>query len=112
MLDMITFGDATLDVFLQLNEEDADVKCELKDHACQLCIDYADKIPVESVVKVPGAGNASNNVVGSARLGMKSAIVSILGKDDVGEMIKRYWGKEGVDTSHVLWDSVHGTNYS
>ena len=112
MLDMITFGDATLDVFLQLNEEDADVKCELHEQACQLCLDYADKIPVESVIKVPGAGNASNNAVGSARLGMDTAIVSILGKDEVGKMISAHWKEEGVSTKFVVFDAKRGTNYS
>jgi len=109
---MITFGDATLDVFLQLNKEDADVKCQINEDVCQLCLDYADKIPVESVVKVPGAGNASNNAVGSTRLGLKTAIVSILGKDDVGDLIVKNWRKEGVGTKYVLFDAKHGTNYS
>ncbi|HTM69069.1 MAG TPA: carbohydrate kinase family protein [Candidatus Binatia bacterium] len=112
MLDIITFGDATLDVFLQLNEEDADVKCAMKEQACQLCFDYADKIPVESIVKVPGSGNASNNAVGSARLGMKAAIVSILGKDDIGETICGHWKEEGLSTKYVRFDRKRGTNYS
>jgi len=112
MYDMITFGDATLDVFLELNEQDADVKCVLNDQECQLCLDYADKIPVERVIKIPAAGNASNNVVGSERLGMQSAIVTILGKDDVGKSIVDYWKKEGVATKFVVWDKKRGTNYS
>lgn len=112
MLDLISFGDATLDVFLQLNEEDADVKCVIKEQECQLCLDYADKIPVESVVKIPGAGNASNNTVGSARLGMRAGIAGILGEDEVGRSIHAHWKKEGVDTRFVSFDKKRGTNYS
>lgn len=112
MLDLISFGDATLDVFLQLNEQDADVKCLLKEQECQICFDYADKIPVESVIKIPGAGNASNNAVGSARLGMRAAIASILGDDEVGHSIHAHWKKEGVSTKHVTFDKKRGTNYS
>lgn len=112
MLDIISFGDATLDVFLQLNEEDADVKCTLHEQECQLCLDYADKIPVESVVKIPGAGNASNNAVGASRLGMHSAIVGILGDDDVGTSILAHWRKEKVSTKFVISDKKRGTNYS
>jgi ribokinase len=67
---------------------------------------------VESVIKVPGAGNASNNTVGSSRLGLKSAIVSILGKDDVGDMTMAHWKREGVGTKYVTRDPKHGTNYS
>ncbi len=112
MLDIISAGDATLDVFLQLNEEDADVKCDLKDEECKLCLDYADKIPVESIVKIPGAGNGSNNAVGSSRLGMQAAMFGILGDDDIGHSILANWEKEGVDTGLVSFDKKRGTNYS
>lgn len=112
MLDIISFGDATLDVFLQMNDEDANVKCTIKDEACQICFDYADKIPVEKVIKIPGAGNGSNNTVGSSRLGMKSAIVGILGGDDVGKQIMAHWKKEGVSTKFVTIDKKTETNYS
>jgi ribokinase len=112
MYDIITVGDATLDVFLQLNEEDADVHCTVREEECQLCLDYADKIPVESVIRIPAAGNASNNAVGSARLGLRTAIFSILGDDDTGRGILAYWKKEGLVTTHVKMDKKHGTNYS
>lgn len=112
MLDMLTIGDATLDVFLQINEEDADVKCTLKEEECQLCFDYADKIPVEKITRVPAAGNASNNAVGSARLGMKAAIFSILGDDEVGHTILKHWNREKLITNHVIFDKGKSTNYS
>ncbi|HSD12334.1 MAG TPA: carbohydrate kinase family protein [Patescibacteria group bacterium] len=112
MLDIISAGDATLDVFLQLNEEDADVKCDIKDEECKLCLDYADKIPVESIVKIPGAGNGSNNAVGSSRLGMQAAMFGILGDDEIGHGILNHWKEEGVDTGLVSFDSKRGTNYS
>lgn len=112
MLDIISAGDATLDVFLQLNEEDADVKCDLHDEECKLCLDYADKIPVESIVKIPGAGNGSNNAVGSSRLGMKAAMFGILGDDEIGRGILAHWKEEGVETQLVSFDEKRGTNYS
>jgi sugar/nucleoside kinase (ribokinase family) len=112
MLDMISVGDATLDVFLELNEADADVRCSIKNDECQLCLDYADKIPVESVIKIPGAGNGSNNAVGSARLQMKTAMLSILGDDETGHMISDNWKNEGISTKLVQFDKKRGTNYS
>ena len=112
MLDIISVGDATLDVFLQMNDEDADVKCNLQKEDCQLCLTYADKIPVESVVKIPGAGNGSNNAVGSSRLGMQASMVSIVGNDDVGRSIIKNWKKEGVSTRFVTVDKKRDTNYS
>lgn len=112
MLDIISIGDATLDVFLQIDEEDADVKCVLQEQECQICFDYAEKIPVKSVIKIPGAGNGSNNVVGSVRLGLKGAMVGIVGNDDVGRAIIANWKKEGVSTRYVIVDRKRGTNYS
>ncbi len=109
-LDFISIGDSTLDVFVHVHE--ASVNCEIEHGRCQLCFAYGEKVPVESVTKVPGAGNASNAAVGASRLGLRSAIVSILGQDEVGEEILRHWKKERVNTTHVQFDSKHETNYS
>lgn len=109
-LDLIAIGDTTLDVFLHIHE--ATVSCQLNRAQCLLCLEYAEKIPVESVTKVPGAGNASNAAVGAHRLGVKSAIVAIVGKDTVGEEIQRGWKKEGIDTRYVTVDPKQETNYS
>ncbi len=112
MYDIISIGDATVDVFLQLSDENAEVKCQLHREECQLCLDFADKIPVEKVTRIPGSGNASNNAVGSARLGMKTAIFSILGDDDVGHSIHAYWKRQGVGVGYVTFDKQRGSNYS
>lgn len=110
MLDLIAIGDSTLDVFLNIKE--ATVSCVVNKAQCLLCLNYAEKIPVETVVKVPGAGNASNAAVGGRRLGMKSAIVSIVGNDETGQEIIRGWKKERVDTRYVTVDAKRETNYS
>ncbi len=110
MLDLIAIGDSTLDVFLEIDE--ATVSCQLNKKQCLLCFDYADKIPVKEVIQVPGAGNASNAAVGGRRLGMKTAIVSIVGNDDIGREIVTGWNREGVSTTYVTTDDKHETNYS
>jgi sugar/nucleoside kinase (ribokinase family) len=110
MYDFISIGDSTLDVFLGIHQ--ATVSCQINKEQCLLCLEYAEKIPVESVVKIPGAGNASNAAVGARRLGLTTAIVSILGKDDIGEEIMRGWKKEKVATPYVTFDPKHDTNYS
>lgn len=110
MLDVITIGDSLLDVFLGI--EEATVTCQLNKEACLLCLEYAEKIPLTSVVKVPGAGNSSNAAVGATFLGLSSAIVSVLGKDDVGGEILLHWNKLGVDTRFVQLDKTHDTNYA
>lgn len=108
--DLIAIGDSTLDVFLQIHE--ATLSCQLNKEQCLLCLEYANKIPVTSVIKVPGAGNASNAAIGGARLKLRTAIVSIVGLDSVGEEIVRSWKKEGVSQDYVQVDTKHDTNYS
>ena len=44
-------------------------------------------------------GCAGNTVVGTARLGLKSAIFSCVGTDDMGVYLRNTLEKEGVDTS-------------
>ncbi|MSR85366.1 carbohydrate kinase family protein [Candidatus Uhrbacteria bacterium] len=110
MFDLIAIGDSTLDVFLHINE--ATVSCQLNKTQCLLCLEYAEKIPVESVLKVPAAGNASNAAVGGSRLGLKTAIVSIVGGDETGKEIIACWKQEGVARAYVQIDRQHETNYS
>lgn len=110
MYDFIAIGDSTLDVFLQLSE--ASLSCQINKEQCLLCLEYAEKIPVDSVTKIAGAGNASNAAVGASRMGLKSAIVSVLGKDEIGKEIMGGWKKEKVSTKYVTFDAKHDTNYS
>lgn len=112
MYDIISIGDSTLDAFFDFDEEEAKVLCDLNREDCIICFHYADKIPVKSFTRVPAAGNAANNAVGSARLGMKAAIYTILGKDEIGEDIANVYKNEGVDQKYVIWDDVHGSNVS
>lgn len=108
--DCISIGDATVDMFLML--DDATVQCTLDRRACLLCFRYADKISVESIIRVPAAGNAANNAVGSARLGLSVAFVTILGRDQAGEEIIAELKKNGVALPYVTRDARRGTNYS
>ena len=108
MLDVITIGDCMLDIFLQIHE--ASVTCR-KDH-CLLCLEYGEKIPVQAMTSIAGCGNASNAAIGASRLGMKAAIVSIIGNDEVGNQIKRTWKQEGVQTPYVTIDKKHETSLS
>lgn len=110
MFDIISIGDSTIDVFLELDE--ASIKCELKKEECKLCINYADKIPVKSLHRVDAVGNAANHAVGISRLGLHTAIWTIVGDDDSGRAIRKQLKKEGVSTQYAVIDKKHGTNYS
>lgn len=111
MFDLITIGDATIDVFHMLKDHEIHVSCSLNTTDCQLCMSYADKIPVAEIHRLV-AGNATNNAVGAARLGLRTAIYTIIGGDRSGEDIRNQLHHEGVDCDYVIVDKDGMTNYS
>src|SRR3989338_11299653 len=109
MLDIISIGDPTIDTILEIS--DATVKCRLNREDCLLCINYGEKIGVHSLYRKV-AGNACNNAVGSARLGMKTAYYGVVGNDDHGEGIIKYLKKQNVADTYLKADKDHPTNAS
>lgn len=99
-----------MDVFLEI--EKATVLCQDHPAHCQLCVSYGEKIPVKKITKIPGVGNSANVAVGSSRLGLKSALYTVLGRDESGK--ESYWRlkKEGVALDYIQFDKQRGTNYS
>ncbi len=110
--DVISIGDTTLDVFLELAEENAKVVCQNGDEDCVLQLAFADKIPVKKVTKVPAVGNAANVAIGCARLGLTSALYTILGEDSTGKESFGVLKSEGVAKDYIVFDKKKGTNYS
>ena len=78
MYNILTIGDIKLDTFIVV--EDANVMCELKMPACQLCIEYGKKIPVQDI-DTQIAGSAPNVAIGLARMKQKTAVYAQMGKD-------------------------------
>lgn len=109
MLDIISIGDAALDTFLKLH--DAFVTHVQDKKINQLCMNFGDKIPVKALHQKV-AGNALNNAVGSARLGMKAAFYSVIGNDETGEMVEKRMKREGITTKYLHVQKGSSTNYS
>jgi ribokinase len=57
-------------------------------------------------------GNAPNVCVGATRLGLKTAVLSTVGKDVSGQMAIRELARYGVDTSLITIDETAKTRYS
>ncbi|HPN67487.1 MAG TPA: carbohydrate kinase family protein [bacterium] len=110
MLDILSIGDCTVDVFL--NIEEGQVHCNLQKTNCQICFNYGDKIPVKEVIQIPGTGNAANLAIGARRLGLSSAINAIIGDQGVGDSIIKNFHREKVITKYLIQDDKFSTNYS
>ncbi|MBI4272401.1 carbohydrate kinase family protein [Candidatus Uhrbacteria bacterium] len=107
--DIISIGDATLDTFVRI--DNASLLCSLNKDQCWFCLNYAEKIPIEEL-KFTLGGNACNNAVGSARLGLKAAFYSIIGDDDSGRRILEQIKAENVSSEYVIVQKRKPTNYS
>ncbi len=107
--DFIAVGDIVDDAFIKLKE--ASVYCDLDKEHCQICMRFGDKIPYDSVTVVPAVGNSPNASVSAARLGLKSALVTNLGKDKNGQEAIEALKENGVDVSLVTSHDGKKTNY-
>lgn len=108
-IDIITIGDATLDTFIQLDE--ASVNCSIDKNSCQLCMNYADKIPIHKLEKKV-AGNAANVAVGASRLGLKSSFWTVLGDDEFANRVIKKMKEENVSTKYVQKEKNSESNFT
>jgi 5-dehydro-2-deoxygluconokinase len=65
---------------------------------------------VQSFRKYVG-GSATNIAVGTARLGVKSSMLTRVGEEHMGRYVRRTLADEGVDVGHVRFDPEHLTPY-
>jgi len=108
-LDLLSIGDASLDVFMTPTESES--LCEMHEKDCLICFNYGDKIPVKNLEFCVG-GNAANNAVGVTRLGLKSALLLTLGDDSVAEDILSRLNSENVELGYVARNRASVSNYS
>lgn len=107
--DLLSIGDASIDVFLDPTESEQLCKIDTKE--CFIAFSYGGKIPVRNLEFSVG-GNAANNAVGTKRLGIKNSIVLTLGNDSVGNLIVEKLKSEGVDMTYVIQQPETSSNYS
>lgn len=111
MIDLVTIGDTQHDTFLLLNDHEAHVVCKLNTDDCEICFNYADKIPVDSVHRSV-AGNAANVAVSGSRLGLQTMIWTVLGDDPLGQDALQTFGREKVNTDFATVEKGTASNVS
>lgn len=107
--DFVTIGDTTIDAFIRIKE--ASVNCNINKENCQICLDYGNKIPYESVTIVPAVGNSANAAVAAARLGLKSTFVGNIGDDLNGKDCVKTFELNNVYTKFIEIHKDKKTNY-
>lgn len=110
MYDLISIGDAVIDTFVPL----IDARVNILDNVTHLSLPYGLKVPVGDSTSFVG-GNAANNAVGAARLGLKNAIYTNVGRkedDEADNRIVEKLKKEKVDTRYIIHNSDFPTNHN
>ncbi|HUD44992.1 MAG TPA: PfkB family carbohydrate kinase [Patescibacteria group bacterium] len=96
--EVITIGDATVDIFLTLL--DANKELHLNE-SHELCVKFGEKVDVDRADLSVG-GNAANVAVGLARLGVKAALAAELGDEGLSSVILDGLAKENIDQSLIV----------
>lgn len=108
--DVISIGDTTLDVFLELEKEVKVIK--EKNGIEYLALLNAEKIPVKKLTNILAVGNSANVAVGSSRLGLKTALYTVLGNDEIGKEMANVLQKEGISKDYIVFDKKQKSNFS
>src|SRR3989344_655315 len=103
MFDILVFGSATRDVFLQ---SDMFAVSEGR-----LSFESGAKLEI-ATLHDPSGGGGTNAAVTFARQGFKATCISVVGNDYNGEEIIRELKSEGVDVSSMIRHSDDYTAYS
>ncbi len=109
MLDILSIGDAALDTFVRLRDASLNDIAGIKSK--QLCLNFGDKLPIQALHEKV-AGNALNNAVGSARLGLKAGFYSVIGDDDTGAQIVKKMRREKISLKYLQVQKRSATNHS
>lgn len=108
--DVISFGSATLDVFLKSPDFQL-VKSKKAFTGEVLMIPYGIKSEVSDLAICSGGGG-SNTAVGFARLGLKTAVVARSGWDFAGKMVRQEIKKEKISDEFLVQSEGEKTDYS
>lgn len=107
--DFIAIGDMTTDAFIKLH--DAHITCDINKENCQICMNFGDKIPYESVTVVRAVGNSANAAVSASRLGLHSALIADIGGDENGKECLESLRRDKVSEKFIAVHKGMETNY-
>lgn len=109
IFDIVCVGNAKIDTFLTLHETNTHLR--LIKETNELAIKFGEKIAVEKAEILLG-GNAANVAVGTSRLGLETALVAEIGKDEFAQKIISTLSKENVNTEKVLQEEGQQSSFS
>jgi sugar/nucleoside kinase (ribokinase family) len=110
MYDVITIGSATKDIYL-ISKDFKLIRTKKFRSGMGECFSYGSKIELGDVYFDTGGG-ATNAAYTFANLGLKTSIVTKVGKDIYGMEILHVLAENNINTSNIAVDNEHSTAYS
>jgi len=110
MFDVITFGSATNDIFLQLPEDENMKEAEMKTQDF-FCLPLGQKLLVEDM-QVFSGGGGTNVACGLSALGLKVAYLGKVGDDGAAKLVMNDLARFKVNTTLVRKDKSLATAVS
>lgn len=107
---ILAIGDIFTDAFIKLNEDVARVETDEKGEK-RISLPLGSKPPYDAVDIVQAVGPGPNAAVATARLGLKTGLVSFLGDDQVGKDAVTYLEGEGVSKDALSVQEGIKTSY-
>jgi len=108
--DTVSFGSATLDVFIRSPELKV-IKSNEFFTGEAIAAPYRTKAEVEELVICSGGGG-TNTAAGFSRLGLRAAVVARCGWDFAGKLVRQEIKKEGIDDRFLVQLEGEGTDYT
>lgn len=106
---VVTIGDAMLDIFLLLSPKEQDAMVSQNHHEFHALL--GAKIPIEDAAMELG-GNATNTAVGLTRLGVQVGLMAELGDDDFAHHIRGGLRKERVSMEYCIYTKQAPSTFS
>lgn len=98
--DILSLGPARMDAFVQLPDEEVAEVCSIDRKRCVIELGFGEKVALKGVEFAIG-GNAGNNAVGLARLGLRPAMIGAMGDGWTDQRALTILQGEGVDTRYL-----------
>lgn len=100
--DFISIGDTVSDEFIELKDVRIDTDKDPGDKGYdEICFRFGDKVEFEDAVLIHAVGNAANAAVSATRLDLKTAFITDVGDDELGDKKVETLKENGVDPRWV-----------
>lgn len=109
--DVVTVGSATEDIMIQVDSAKVLTVEDVHGLHSYLALEYGGKMHVDSILISVGGG-AVNTAISFATQGLKTAIVSKIGRDGGGQRVQERLQQAGVLTHLMVRSDQHSTGYS